>query len=147
MASTGMLLKGKQSHVTVNGTIYERVGDLTLPETTTNDETEIVSDFATRKEVIPKGGFENFTFTPIFRPEFYKTFLEMKAGGSLCTVTVNSAAPDGGTLSFTYNGEIMRVGGPTAAMPGSFEGFDVEMKIIAMGTDSTGALGSQVYNE
>lgn len=144
--STGMLLTGK-SHVFLNGTVLEHIGEMNLPETKTNDEQEVVSDLATRNEIIKKGGFENITIPALFDPQKYKYCLDLKNSASICTIQFNMFASDGGTFDPEFTCIPMRVGGPSAAPDDVFQTFDFELKVISYNDSSfSGSLGNQVYN-
>ena len=149
MSSTGMALSGK-FHVTwystsqTAGIDIERVGETQLPDTLENETTELVSNMATRKDIVEKAGYQDPTVTCFFRPENYEALLADKVAGSLGTVVYSCSAADGGAYSATYNAKVISVNGASGDVEGLMESFDVTFGIVAR-TTASGSLGTQVY--
>ena len=145
MASTGMALKGDFG-VTVNGTDIERVGSSGLPSTNDNESVELVSNRATRKEIVMKGGFQDVTLTCFFNPDNYQALKTIKNNNSVCTVSYSCAAADGGSYIETYLAQVINVAGAEGDVSGLIESFDVTFGIKSLVTAS-GSLGTLVYND
>ncbi len=149
MASTGMALSGK-FHVTWESTggtgaiDIERTGETQLPDTLENETTELVSNMATRKDIVEKAGYQDPTVTCFFRPENYERLLADKVAGSLGTLVYSCSAADGGSYSATYNAKVISVNGASGDVEGLMESFDVTFGIIARAT-AAGSLGTQAY--
>jgi len=144
MASTGMALSGK-FHVSWNGTEIERVGDAELPATLENEVVELVSDKATRKEVVPKTGYDDTTVTFLFNPTKYEDLISAKESGSLGTLSYSCSATDGGAFTATYDAKVINVGGPSGDVEGVMESFEATFGIINR-TTASGSLGTQSYS-
>lgn len=143
MASTGSALKGK-FNVSYNGTDIERMGECQLPDTIDNEEQELISNKATRKEIIEKTGYQNPTLTCFFNPQTYQDFLGHKTANSIGTLTYSATASDGGSMTASYNAKVISVSGASGDVEGAMESFEVTFGIIAL-ISFTGALGTQVY--
>lgn len=144
MASTGMVLDGKFA-ITWNGTSLERVGEGALPDTTENEQKELVSNMATRKKTIVKKGYEPLTATLLFRPETKSMLTSAKETGAIGTLGFSLSAADGGAYSETYDAQVVSVGGGSGDVEGDVESFDatfLPMKRLS----ATGSLGTQEYD-
>ena len=153
MASTGMALSGK-FHVKWNSTgtdgvsgevDIERTGECQLPDTIDNEESELVTNMATRKDIANKSGYQNPTVTCFFRPENYVRLLADKKNGSLGTLTYECSAADGGACTAVYNAKVISVAGASGDVEGFMESFDATFGIIAMDSFA-GSLGTQAYD-
>ena len=145
MASTGAVLSGK-FHVYWNGTRLEHVGDCTLPDTIENDEVELVSDWATRKEIVPKAGYDNPDVDVLFDPSVYQMLLADKLSGSAGVLKYEASQTDGGSLSASYDAKVLTVGGGSGDVEGVMESFTTTFSIIGLNTAGyNGSLGTQAY--
>ena len=144
MASTGMALNGK-FHVSWNGTEIERVGDAELPSTLENEVVELPSDKATRKEIVPKTGYDDTTVTFLFDPTNYETLITAKEAGTIGTLSYACTATDGGSFAASYDAKIISVGGPSGDVEGVMESFETTFGIINR-TTASGSLGTQAYS-
>lgn len=148
MASTGSALSGK-FHVSwaaggAEASIIEHVGDAELPSTIENEVTELVSDLATRKEIVQKGGYDDTTVTAFFNPATYEQFITAKTDGTIGTLSYECEAADGGKYNASYTAQVVSVGGPSGDVEGVMESFEITFGIKSRVT-SSGSLGTQVY--
>lgn len=148
MSSTGMALSGKfhvtWSSTTSTGLDIERVGETQLPDTLENEVNELVSNMATRRDIIEKTGWQDPTVTCFFNPDTWEKLLTDKQAGNLGTLTYTCSAADGGNYTATYDAKIISVSGASGDVEGNMESFDVQFGIIAR-TTASGALGTQAY--
>ncbi len=144
MASTGMALSGK-FHVSWNNTAYERVGECNLPDTMENEVVELISDKASRKEIVAKGGYQDSTVSFLFNPATYDQMVSDKEAGTVAGLKYECTASDGGAYSATFDAKIVNVGGPSGDVEGVMESFETTFAIISK-TTASGSLGTQAYS-
>lgn len=122
----------------------ERTGECQLPDTIDNEEMELVTNRATRKDIANKAGYQNPTVTCFFFPQNYMRLLGDKENGTLGTLTYECTAADGGACTAVYNAKVMGVTGASGDVEGFMESFDATFGIIAKSSFS-GSLGTQAY--
>ena len=144
MSSTGMALSGKFD-VTWNGTDLERVGDCELPSTLDNEVQELVSNKATRKDIIPKDGYQDITLTLFFNPANKALLYAAKTGNEVGTLGYSCAASDGGSYVETYDAKVVSVSGGSGDVEGVMESFECTFAPIKR-LSATGSLGTQAYD-
>jgi hypothetical protein len=144
MASTGMALSGK-FHVSWNGTEFERVGDCNLPDTLENEVVELISDKASRKEIVAKTGYADSTVTFLFNPLTYEAMVADKESGTCCNLVYSCTATDGGAYTATFSAKIVNVGGASGDVEGVMESFETTFAIVSR-SSASGSLGTQAYN-
>lgn len=144
MSSTGMALSGKFD-ITWNSTNLERVGDCELPSTIDNEVQELASNKATRKDIIPKDGYQDVTITFFFNPANKNMLYVDKTANVVGTLGYSCAASDGGSYVETYNAKIVSVSGGSGDVEGVIESFEATFSPIKR-LSATGSLGTQAYD-
>lgn len=144
MSSTGMAFSGKFD-VTWNSTNLERVGDCELPSTLDNEVQELVSNKATRKDIIPKDGYQDITLTLFFNPANKEMLYAAKTGNSVGTLGYSCAASDGGSYVETYDAKVVSVSGGSGDVEGVMESFECTFSPVKR-LSATGSLGTQAYD-